>query len=254
MRHGREGGRDTAAPSPPTGNSTLLIRKGRRSDVDRAAPLLYESSEPMAAAAFGLGDTRCALRAVERMYLLRGNLFAWDACDVAEIDGRVVGVLASCRIGEMRGRNLATIVPLLRSLGPLRSLALLRRGLIPTGLGPRSMVPRALRRRGEPPMVNLAASSGHYVNALAVADKYRRLGIARRLVGRAHAAASAEAPGSMVVNVFEFNAAARDFYRGLGYREVRRFEPENPEFTGTSAAILTLQADLPGPKGRPALS
>lgn len=250
MRHGR----DTAAPSPPSGSSTLQLRRGRRSDVDRAAPLLYESSEPMAAAAFGLGDARCALRAVERMYLQRGNLFAWDVCDVAEMDGRVVGILASCRIGEMRGRNLATIGPLLRSLGPLGSLALLRRGLIPTGLGPRSVVPRALRRRGEPPMVNPAASAGHYINALAVADEYRRLGVARRLVGRAHAAASGKAAGAMVVNVFDCNAAARDFYRGLGYREVRRFEPKDAEFIGTSAAILTLQADLPDPGGRPAIN
>lgn len=205
----------------------------------------------MATAAFGLGDARRALLAVERMYLQRGSLFSWDACYVAELDGRVVGIVASCRIDEIRGRNLATIGPLLRSLGPFRSMALLRRGLIPTGLGPRAVVPRALRRRGEPAMVHLRDSSDHFVNALAVADDCRRLGIARSLIGRAHQAAGAESAGSVVVNVFEDNAAALDFYRELDYREVRRFEPGSSEFIGTSAAILTLQAHLPDHPGRP---
>ena len=208
----------------------------------------------MGAAAFGLGDARRALLALQRMYLRSGSLFSWEVCNVAEIDGRVVGIVASCRIDEIRGRNLATIGPLLRSLGPLGSMALLRRGLIPTGLGPRTVVPRALRRRGEPPMVNLRNSSDHFVNALAVADDSRRLGIARRLVGRAHAVASAEDAGSMIVNVFEQNAAALDFYRELGYREVRRFEPDSAEFTGTTAAILTLQAELPNQALQPASS
>ncbi len=199
----------------------------------------------MAAAAFGLGDASRALRAVERMYLARGSLFSWEACHVAEFDGRVVGIVAGCRMDEMRGRNLATVGPLLRSLGPFGSMALLRRGLIPTGLGPRSVVPRALRRRGEPPMVDLGDSLAHFVTALAVAVECRRLGVARMLVGRAHAAASSVGAASMVVNVFEQNQAARDFYRQLGYREVRRFEPESAEFIGTSTAILTLRADLP---------
>jgi ribosomal protein S18 acetylase RimI-like enzyme len=199
----------------------------------------------MATPAFGLGDAGRALLAIERMYRLRGSLFSWDVCSVAELDGRVVGIVASCRINEIRSRNLATIRPLFRSLGPQRSIALLRRGLIPTGLGPRSIVPRALRRPGEPPMVRLREPSDHFVNALAVTSEHRRLGIARSLVAGAHAAASADSAASMIVNVFEQNAAACDFYRELGYREVRRFNPESIEFTGTSAAILTLQAHLP---------
>ena len=230
---------------PQPGNPAITFREGRPGDVDRAVPLLYESAGPMAAAAFGLGDAGRALLALERMFLVRGSLFSWDACRVAEFDGRVVGILASCRIDEIRGRNLATIGPLLRSLGPIGSMALLRRGLIPTGLGPRSVVPRALRRLGEPPMVTLRDSSGHFINALAVSSGHRRLGIARSLVGGAHAAASEEAADSVIVNVFEENGAACDFYRELGYREVRRFKPGSPEFVGTSEAILTLQAHLP---------
>lgn len=245
MSHGCGGGREASGSHPQPGNPAITTRGGRRGDVENAAPLLYESAGPMAAAAFGLGDARRALRAIARMFVLRGNLFSWDVCNVAECDGRVVGIVASCRIDEFRGRNLATIGPLLRSLGLLRSVALLRRGLIPTGLGPRSVVPRALRRPGEPPMVTLRDSSDHFVNALAVAGDHRRLGIARRLVGGVHSAASAAAADSMIVNVFEQNAAACDFYRELGYREVRRFKPGSPEFVGTSEAILTLQAHLP---------
>lgn len=252
MRTGRGGRREAIAPDRRSEHPALSIRDGRRGDVDRAVPLLYESAQPMAAAAFGLGDPQRALAAVERMYLARGSLFSWDTCSVAEIDGRIVGIVASCRIDEMRSRNLATIGPLLRSLGPFRAMALLRRGLVPTGLGPRSVVPRALRRHREPPMVSLSDSSDHFVNALAVGDRYRRRGIARRLVDCAHAAASAEAAGSMIVNVFEQNAAARDFYRGLGYRRVRRFEPDAPDLVGTSAAILTLQAHLAERTGQPA--
>lgn len=220
---------------------TPSIRPGRRGDFDRAARLLYESAQPMSAAAFGLGDPRRALAALERMYRARGNLFSWDACTVAEIDGQVVGIAASCRVDELRRRNLATIAPLARGLGPARILRLLLRGLLPTGLGPRSVVPRAWRRRREPPMVDLHGRGDFFVNALAVDPDFRRRGVARSLIASVHEAAA----GSLTVNVFEQNSAARALYGQLGYRTVRRFEPDSPEFVGTSGAILTLQANLP---------
>ncbi len=200
----------------------------------------------MAAAALGMGDPGRALAALERMYLARGTLFSHEACLVAAEDDQVLGIVTCCVLSELRRRNLATVAPLLRSLGPLNSLALLRRGLLPTGLGPRLLVPRSWRRRGEPPMVSGAGPGDHFVIALAVAPAQRRRGMARDLLGRAHAAALADGAASMTVNVLEGNSAARCLYTGLGYRRVRRFEPDAPDHVGTKGAILSLQADLPG--------
>ena len=237
--------------STPTGSGSAVgeesgfeIRPGRRDDVKRAAALLYESAGPMAAAALGLGDPARALAALERIYRQRGGIFSHDVCLLAESGDRVIGIVASCRLDELQSRNLATVLPLLRSLGPAKSLTLLRRGLLPTGLGPRSLVPRSWRRRGETPMVTGVGSADLYIIALAVAPSFRRLGFAQRLLERVRSEALASGAESITVNVLEQNAAARSIYRQLGFRRVRRFQPESPEFVGSTEAVLTLQFDL----------
>ena len=235
--------------APRAGSGPRIgLRRGRRGDVNSASGLLFESAGSMAAAAFGMGDPERALAALRRMFSAQGNVFSHDSCLVAVEDGRVCGLVSFCRLDELRRRNLATIAPLLRGIGWISSLRLLRHGLLPTALGPRLLVPRSWRRRGETPMVAAADDRDYFISALAVAPGRRRSGLGTMLLAGVDDAARASGAASITVNVLEENAAAIALYGRLGYRVVRRFEPELPISIGTEQAILSLQLDVSGPE------
>jgi GNAT superfamily N-acetyltransferase len=60
------------------------------------------------------------------------------------------------------------------------------------------------------------------VNDLVVKDGFRRAGIGRALMEKAHDWAVAEGADSIELNVWEFNREAIDFYQTLGYETASR--------------------------------
>ena len=60
------------------------------------------------------------------------------------------------------------------------------------------------------------------VNDLVVKEEFRRAGIGRALMGKAHEWAVAEGADSIELNVWEFNQGAIEFYQTLGYDTTSR--------------------------------
>jgi ribosomal protein S18 acetylase RimI-like enzyme len=60
------------------------------------------------------------------------------------------------------------------------------------------------------------------VDTLVVKERFRRLGVGRRLMERAHQWAQAKGGTQVEVTVWEFNEGARAFYERLGYSTARR--------------------------------
>jgi ribosomal protein S18 acetylase RimI-like enzyme len=60
------------------------------------------------------------------------------------------------------------------------------------------------------------------VDSVVVTREYRRVGIGRALVEKAHEWAVAEGAASIELNVWEFNQGAIGFYEELGYETVSR--------------------------------
>jgi ribosomal protein S18 acetylase RimI-like enzyme len=60
------------------------------------------------------------------------------------------------------------------------------------------------------------------VDTLVVKERFRRLGIGRALMQRAHDWAEAQGVAEMELTVWEFNGAARAFYESLEYSTVSR--------------------------------
>lgn len=60
------------------------------------------------------------------------------------------------------------------------------------------------------------------VDDLTVDEGYRRQGIGRALMDRAHEWAEEKGATSVTLTVYEFNQAALDFYRALGYETLSR--------------------------------
>lgn len=175
---------------------------------DRAEPLLYESARPYYDAyAGGEARARALLAAV---YGRPGHAASFEVCAVAELDGELAGVLAAFPVVEgdrLARRFVALTAP---RVPPWRWAALLRHLRAAEHVSPR------------PPDGTL------YVDALAVAEPFRRRGVARVLLARAEAAAGAAGLHGVALDTGLQNAAARRLYEAAGYeeREVRRAPDE----------------------------
>lgn len=63
-----------------------------------------------------------------------------------------------------------------------------------------------------------------YLYHLAVAEKYRRLGIGRRLLEKTERAVGEMGVAKIHLTVFKKNLSAKNFYTGLGYRRRRELD------------------------------
>ena len=76
--------------------------------------------------------------------------------------------------------------------------------------------------RDTPPWPVLVPRRRAFVDSLAVGQEFRRRGIGRALMDRAHTWSIAKGAVDIELNVFEFNRPALAFYRALGYETSTR--------------------------------
>ena len=161
------------------------------------AALLYES----AAAKYDqfAGDQRRALALLERSFRRRGNTASCETISVAELDGRVAGVLAafSSAEGDLRARRFLRIA--LAGMAPWRWAEALRIFRLGTDAVP------------------LPPADALYVDALATSAALRRRGIARALLGEAERRAWAAGLGAVALDTGGANAPARALYEAAGF-------------------------------------
>ncbi len=130
------------------------------------------------------------------------------------------------------------------------AVALLSRDLVETGLGWSWRAPRVLHAIRAPDRVALAARAGRRLvgaavmvfgieearlNLLVVAPGWQRAGVGTHLVRWLEASALTAGVSVVYLEVRAGNAAARAFYRSLGYRAVQRLAGY---YRGREAAIL----------------
>lgn len=213
---------------------------------DGAPALLFESAGTLAVPVFGMGSATRALDALASLFVGRDGIFSHETVLVAERHGDLVALIAFCRLSELRRRNLKTIAPMFRTLGSGNAVALLRRGRLPTALGPRPFIPRVLRQGVEEPMGAGATLDDYYIAALAVDPGFRRRGLASHLLRLAERLAQVGGGSSITVNVLAANSGAANLYQAHGYRTIRQFEPDSKSQVGQSGPILSLQKALVG--------
>jgi ribosomal protein S18 acetylase RimI-like enzyme len=176
----------------------LRVRAARADD--QAGPgLLYESAAPYYDAYAGSPER--ARRMLDGVWSKPGHTASWDACRVAEADGRVVGVLVAFPATEgdrLARRFLAVSLPRLPAWRWPLILRHLRASSVVTPVPPGDSL---------------------YVDALAVAPDMRRRGVAHALLAEAEALCSAGRCSGIVLDTGLQNAAARALYEGYGFRE-----------------------------------
>jgi len=185
--------------------SGVMVRAARRDDAERVAELLYES----AAAKYDqfLGGRRPALALLERAFRRNGNTASCETVSIAEVEGRVAGVLAAfpSAEGDRRARRLLRIA--LRGMAPWRWAEALR----VFRLGSEAVPP--------PPPDAL------YVDALATSAALRRRGAARALLADAERRAWTAGLGAVALDTGGGNASARALYEAAGFAVAAAREP-----------------------------
>lgn len=198
---------------------TVAIRPATPDDRGVAA-LLHASAVPFYDRYAGGPDR--ARRLLDRAFPRPGHAASFQACRVAEVDGRVVGVVAAfpaARADALSRRFIALTAP---RVPPWRWPGLVR-GLWAAG----RLVPR-------PP------ADAWYVDALAVAPEARHQGIARRLLADAEERAREVGAPAVALDTTIENAAARGLYVSAG------FTP-GPELRASprAAALLGIEGFVP---------
>jgi ribosomal protein S18 acetylase RimI-like enzyme len=208
-------------PRPAPSRQRPSIRKVSGDEFSDAVPLLYDSSGGMYDRFAGsrAGAERTLSRALGR----QGNTASADVVWVAELDGRVAGVMAAMPYDQWTPRAYRFLRVTLRSISPWRW-------------------PRALwlyrasgRLTPEPPQ------SCFYVDSLATATEFRRRGVATALLEEAEAKALALGLRSVALDTWVHNKPARALYLAAGFEEVA-YSPAVGDLPGG----VSLMKELPG--------
>jgi ribosomal protein S18 acetylase RimI-like enzyme len=175
----------------------LLVRPATTGD--RADGLLYESARPYYDA-FAGGEAR-ARAVLAALWPRPGHAASFDVCTVAEAGGDVVGVMAGFPSADADLLSQRFLGLAVRRIPPWRWPGVMRHLQAGARLSP------------HPP------PDTFYVDALAVAERWRRRGVARALLDEAAARAAAGSLDGIALDTGLENAPARALYQRAGFVE-----------------------------------
>jgi ribosomal protein S18 acetylase RimI-like enzyme len=187
----------------------LLVRPARPDD--RAVRLLFESAKPYYTAYAG-GEQR-AIKLLTTLWSRGGHAASYELCRLAVADDRIVGLVAGFPVREADRLSRRFVGMSFRRLPPWRWPHTYRHLRAAGHVAPR------------PPL------DAYYVDALAVDSRYRRQGIAHRLLEDAAAQARGAGLHRLALDTGLQNEPARALYSAYGFdqREIRRAPDERTE-------------------------
>lgn len=198
-----------------------MIRPARVDDAAALVPLVYASGSAVFDYVFGAA--RRPAVAFLRYALASGEgLLGWRAHHVAEQDGEVIASLALYAGDDAARLSRATIAQYFRFHWPWTAVGVLRRAM----------------RIGE--MQPPPDARDLYIAHLAVADGWRRRGVASRLLAYAQRIAALHDCERSVLDVADGNAAARRLYERHGFFPASM--PRRPPDTRVPASLRMQRA------------
>ena len=179
-------------------SSDAVVRRARQEDATAAVPLLYLTAADMYR--LMTGSEERAVHVIRRAFLGAGTDTSREVCWVAELDGRVVGVMAAFPGAEQARRGRRILRRMLLGSHPRLWPATLR-------------LHRAGSRLPDPPH----RRDAFYVDALSTAPDARRRGVASALLDAAAAEARRRGHDWLHLDTTKSNEGARALYERYGF-------------------------------------
>lgn len=187
--------------------NAIKVRPAIPADVQVGTHLIYMTMGRLADFLLGSDKPSKAESVLAKLFVREANRFSYQFVDVAEMSGRVVGLLLAYSGREMESLKF----PMVRQLFIVCGLPGLFRFL----------------RRGLPLMrVNEAEAEEYFINSLAVLPSFQGRGIGTLLLSRVESKAKTLGLGKCCLTVEIGNRQASSLYEYLGYRIVETVEIE----------------------------
>lgn len=178
---------------------TITIRSASKEDAEDFANLILISAPSLFLTMFN-DETK---QTIEYLFTQNRNLFSFEHTYVAEIEGKVVGIILSYSYSTRIKESLRT------------GMLLLKRNSLKIILKLRSWI--RLYSIGE------ISRNEYYISNLAVYSEYRGLGIGTKLIFKAESEAKKYNLKRVVLDVETENKKAINFYKKLNYRVSKKF-------------------------------
>lgn len=187
--------------------NAISVRPATPADVQVGTHLIYMTMGRLADFLLGSDKPSKAESVLAKLFVREANRFSYQFVDVAEMSGRVVGLLLAYSGREMESLKF----PMARQLFVVCGLPGLFRFL----------------RRGLPLMrVKEAEVEEYYINSLAVLPSFQGQGIGTHLLSWGESKAKTLGLGKCCLTVEIGNRKASSLYKHLGYRIVETVEIE----------------------------
>lgn len=179
------------------------IRRARPEDSLAAADLIITTGENIFGYLF-FRDRARTLDLVRHLFEMEGNELSHTHAYLAEIDGRISGIISFLTRREMRKTNRAMAGAIVAQMGLLSALMRL---------------PRYIHFDQ---LTEAVDGSGYYIEHLATTKAFRRRGVATHLLSFCEAHARERGLGRLALDVDVDNAPAMRLYERFGFRPARR--------------------------------
>jgi len=194
---------------------SLNIRSASPGDALIAAALLAETTGEFGVHVLGLGNAELQFKALHLWFEDKANRFSYEVTSIAESYGMVAGALVAFEGSMLKGLTLGCGRRMLKIYSLVGTLKMLWRNL------------RLTTKRE-------AEDDEYLIAHLAVAEEFRRQGVAQALLEKAAQDARAANYNKLVLEVEVENYRAIALYRKTGFETIKTYLFENPAASITS--------------------
>jgi ribosomal protein S18 acetylase RimI-like enzyme len=179
----------------------IKFRPATIEDAPSCVPLIYQTMGDYADFLFGFGSYSRAIQVIDQLYRVENNRFSYQFTDLAEIDGKVAGLLLSYPGRYLEISKITLARQLLLIYGVIDLIRFIRNELLTSA-------------------AKEAEADEYFINNIVVSEKLRGQGIGANLLGFAEQKALAAGLTKCSLTVDLDNEKAISLYERNGYKKM----------------------------------
>ena len=190
-----------------THQNGIAIRSAKPQDSAEAAKLIYMTGEDIFKYIF-YPNKKKSLVILERLFAMDANDFTHNNAYIADMDGRIAGLVHVVDRNDIMKNYWATGKKLIKAMGLFQTLI---------------RMPRCIQLERLFPQPD---KNSMYINHLATFEEFRGQGIAKKLIGFCEQLVASRHLVKLTLDVEVNNTDALKVYENLGFRSVQKIESD----------------------------